>query len=916
MMQYFKKITALFLVILIVSTAIPLFSVSAANNGFDNKTVCTINADDSFAFGENSTLLNDYNGKKAVLIAENSSVKWSVEIPKNGTYIINLSYCAYKGKTSDPELQLFIDGEVVSGLTTFILPRIWRDASDIVRDNRNNDVCPEQVEVIAWNNEYISDTQDKECKSVAVSIPAGKHTIEIASIRESVAISDIRFIENTELLSYEEYKALYKNEKLGEGYVYLKAETPSQKSSPVLTPSADRASPITEPQSYAKIRLNIMDGAKWRVSGQWVEYNFSVKESGLYAIAFRWRQNDARGLYGTRVVSIDGEVPFKEMQSVNFAYSSDWKRSTLSAGDEECLFYLSAGEHTLRFQAVVGSINDIYEKVYDSVQRLNALYREIVMITGTNPDIYRDFELDKKIPDAVAQLKTEANILEEASENMTKILGKSSYTAILDTASYHLNEMNRKPDAIPEKLASMNSYVASLGTWLLNVCNTPLDIDYIEIGKPDKARKSDAGFFTKLWFEICAFLASFIEDYSVIGDQSEATTVIEVWMNSGRDQAQILKSMLESDFTPKTKIGVEVKVVQGALLKATLAGVGPDVALEIGGSEPINYALRGAAYNLAQFKDLDGVLDRFYDAAIIPFEFEGGVYALPETMFFPMLFYRKDILEELKLKVPNTWDDVYKMLPVLQRYNMNFGIPSGDSALTSFGTFLYQNGGSYYNEKGDKAMLGTDISVNSMRQWTQMYTDYGLDVAYDFPSRFRSGQMPIAIAGYTTYNTLTVFAPEIRGQWEFTVIPGTLKEDGTIDRSTPATVNACMIMGSTDQPKESWEFLKWWTSDETKSLYGRRLESLLGETGRYPAANKSVISEMPWTMREVNELEKQLKSVVGIPEVAGGYFTWRHLENAFRAVINDGDDPRETMLEYNDIINEEISIKRKELGLK
>ncbi len=916
MMQYCKKITALFMTALIIFAAIPSFSVAAEKNAAADKAVCTVNADDSFELGENSELLDDYNGKKAVLVSENSFAKWNVEIPASGTYLISLSYCAYKGKTSDPELQLFIDGEAASGLTTFLLPRIWRDANEIVKDNRDNDVCPEQVEVTVWKDEYIRDTQDKECKTFEISIPAGKHTIEIASIRESVAISEIRFIESNELMSYAEYKALYANEKLGDDYIYLKAETPSEKSSPVLTPSADRASPATEPQSYAKIRLNIMDGAKWRVSGQWVEYDFSVKEAGLYRITFRWRQNDARGLYGTRVVSIDGEVPFKEMESVNFDYSSDWQRTTLSAGDEECLFYLDEGDHTIRFLAVVGSINDIYEAVYDSVQRLNALYREIVMITGTNPDIYRDFELDKKIPDAVAQLKTEADILEDASVKMTEILGKSSYTAILDTASYHLSEMNKKPDAIPEKLASMNSYVASLGTWLLNVCNTPLDIDYIEIGTTEKERKAEAGFFAKLWFEIRAFIASFMEDYSVIGNQADATTVIEVWMNSGRDQAQILKSMIESDFTKKTKIGVEVKVVQGALLKATLAGVGPDVALELGGSEPINYALRGAAYDLSEFDDLDEVLDRFYDAAIVPFEFEGGVYALPETMFFPMLFYRKDILNELKLKVPDTWDDVYKMLPVLQRYNMNFGIPSTDSALSSFGMFLYQNGGTYYNQKGDKAMLGSDVAVNSMRQWTEMYTNYGLDVAYDFPSRFRSGQMPIAIAGYTTYNTLAVFAPEIRGQWEFTVIPGTLKEDGTVDRSVPATVNACMIMGSTDQAKESWEFLKWWTSDETKSTYGRRLESLLGETGRYPAANKSVISEMPWTLREVNELEKQLKSIVGVPEVAGGYFTWRHLENAFRAVINDGDDPRETMLEYNDIINEEISIKRKELGLK
>ena len=39
------------------------------------------------------------------------------------------------------------------------------------------------------------------------------------------------------------------------------------------------------------------------------------------------------------------------------------------------------------------------------------------------------------------------------------------------------------------------------------------------------------------------------------------------------------------------------------------------------------------------------------------------------------------------------------------------------------------------------------------------------------------------------------------------------------------------------------------------------------------------------------------------------------MENAFRAVVLSGEDPREAMLDYVRVINEEITVKRKELGL-
>ncbi len=67
---------------------------------------------------------------------------------------------------------------------------------------------------------------------------------------------------------------------------------------------------------------------------------------------------------------------------------------------------------------------------------------------------------------------------------------------------------------------------------------------------------------------------------------------------------------------------------------------------------------------------------------------------------------------------------------------------------------------------------------------------------------------------------------------------------------------------------------------------------------------------------ESEALEEQHKWAFGIRQVAGGYYTERHITNAIRKVMNNNDDPRETLLDYVITINKELSNKREEFGLK
>ena len=394
---------------------------------------------------------------------------------------------------------------------------------------------------------------------------------------------------------------------------------------------------------------------------------------------------------------------------------------------------------------------------------------------------------------------------------------------------------------------------------------------------------------------------------------------------TGRDQSTILKTMVDDTFTPNTGIRANVKlVVADTLLTAVVAGNGPDVVLSVGSWFPVNYAMRHAVEDLTQFPDYEQVVAPFYDSAMTPMIYDGGVYALPETQEFSVLFYREDVLEELGLKPPQTWDEVIAMLPTIQGNNMSVGIPYPDIAsadLSILNSMIYQNGGQIYDDEGKKTCIDSENGVNAFKLYTSLYNDYGLPTVYDFVSRFRSGEMPIGVAPYSVYNTLTVSAPEIRGLWDFTLFPGTMKAgaDGkeTLDRSVHCAGLCSMIIATDNEQvkKNSWEFLKWWTSSEAQVRFGREIESVLGSSARYTTANREALDQLAWSAAQLSVLKEQMAQTVGFREIAGGYSTTRHMTNAIRRVINDKDDARETLLMYSKTINEEIKVKRREFNL-
>lgn len=892
----------------------------------------------------------NYEGTdKALFTDTDSSVSFHVQVPQTGYYNLYMEYLIPESRGVAAERGVRINGEFpFEDAQNITFTRIWTDGGEVKTDNQGNQIRPTQIEVYDWQSSCFEDDMGYITEPYRFYLEKGDNEITLEAENEPMIIRKFMVAPVSVIQSYEEYVAKYpdiSDQAMTAGYIQMiQGEDSTLRSESSLYAKYDRSSPTTYPNSVTNTVLNYVGGDTWRSSGQWIEWEFEVPEDGYYNIMIKGRQNYSRGSVSSRTVYIDGEIPFSEMKEISYAYSNDWECKDLA--DENGVpynFYLTKGTHTIRLEATLGGVGPILEELEDSTYRVNQIYRKILVYTGANPDRYRDYYIEANYPEVMEAMELESKRLFKIVDDTVSYSGqKAANIAAAQTVAQQMERFCEKPNKITLEFTTFKDNITALGTASLNMSETKLDIDYLVVsGTGVTPKKDKANIFTKLWHETKSFFASFFVDYNSVGDvydESADDEVVKVWILTGRDQGTILKSMVDDTFTPESGVKVNVEIVDPtALLNAVLAGRGPNVVLSVGADQPVNYALRGAAEDITQFNDWEEVLSHYTPSSYEQYGLDGHIYAIPETQTFNVMFYRKDVLEEMGLEVPDTWQELIEMLPTIQGNNLSVGIPTaaGSSSTTTattavasnvpdlslYFTLLYQYGGDMYNEMGTKTTVDDEAGIRAFDDYVRYFNDYGLPTIYDFVSRFRSGEMPIGISAYSTYNTLMVSAPEIRGLWDFTLIPGTeyTNPDGTtyIDRSDFITGSATMMIATEDESlkQKSWEFMKWWAKPDTQVRFGREIEALLGSSARYATANKDAFEQLSWSSDDIKVLSEQWDQTVGIREVPGGYYTGRHITNAIRKVINDKDDTRETIIDYSIKINEEIEKKRNEFGL-
>jgi len=889
-----------------------------------------------------------------IAISDSGTVTFNINVPTTGLYSLGMKFRPMNAadqqelfpvedevylstdSTSPIERTLYVNGKVPYSEARFVkMDKSWSftyaEDGRFDVDQGGNELRPARGVNYIWQEYTFTDSEGYFLTPLQIYLEEGENTIALEGVREPVYLADIEFFKHEEPVKYEDVLADYEKkgykEFAGEPFK-IQAELPSAVSSSSIIPTTDSVSPSTYPQSAKASLRNIISSSE---IGEWVEYEIDFPESAIYTFVIRYRQDSSSNPVSRKIL-IDGELPYDQAQFSQFDFGDNWQTTALTNGEEVLKFYIEKGVHTVRFEANLGQIGEILRRVTAAQSALNADYLEIVRLTGAEPDEYRDYGFARVIPYVMRDLVDQGKELDAILTYLEEHGELSESTSTLTQIADRVLKMGSDEEQIAKNLDALKSDLSALGSWVTAMQGQLLEMDYILVTSPDgDVPRADANFFESSWYEVKKFFYSFVIDYNALAVNEEGEVTgerVEVWSQSSRDQVQIIKDLTDSKFTPESGVPVTVKLVAGGtLLPSVLAGIGPDVALDgmtstsnaiaaQAAGSIIDFAVRGAILPIEELEGFDDVYHSIYEQAfeVVTLDDPEGnvhVYGVPVALEWNMMFYRRDILGSLGIGIPETWDDVLAGVPVLQFNNMEIGLTRD---VTAYATMIYQANGAFWADNGMRVNFDSNSSLEAFEYMVNMFTQYSLPLNYDAVNRFRTGELPLFLGAYTTYNTVTLFATELAGLWGFDAIPGKVQDDGTINRSIVGNADAITMLRGCEVVDEAWKFMKWFSDAEFQAEYSNELVNLLGEAGMRTVASKGALTQLQWKKDDRNALIDQASKVICLRQYPGSYFITRYVDFAVNNAYNEGADPVEQLLGYITAINKEISRKRSEFG--
>jgi len=878
-----------------------------------------------YSGGSGSALTsNNHNYKNDVVdIKLGETALLTIKAPKAAQYLISFDYLSNSDSILPVEFSMKLNGEIpFYEARRLEFDSTWVYAQSTTLDRYGNEIVTMPEKLIQWENEYLMDASYRYSTPLSFELKEGDNTIEINVTEGSLLLGNIYLTGDIDIPSYVKAEAAD-----GEELIIIEAEKMDSSNDSSIRPVAEYDTALTPYTTSTKV-LNVIDSASFHEAGQRLTYKFDVEKEGYYYIAFAYRQPNKTDFPVFCDIRIDGNIPNTLLKAYPFDYAKEYRNLTLSDEMKDPIaVYLTEGEHTLSITINNDNIRHVMEAVDRIMSEVNDLALEITKVAGTNKDKYRDLKLMRYIPDVQDRLYgwvDELNSLRDSIKIYNPGVKEIGAFSSLSIAASKLKALAKDPDEIPYRINELAQSTSSVIQYLANLVDSmnrnDLALDKIFIYQKDADIPKGVGFFKGIYLNIVRFLSSFSDQsYSTANVNKEH---LQVWVNRPRQHIEIMQRLVDEKFTPETGIKVDISVMpdQNKLILANASGDAPDVAASINYSIPFELGIRGAIKDLTEFDDYREILTRFTDGLHIPAVIGDGIYAIPETINFWVLYYRTDIMDKLGLEIPNTIDDVKELLPELQMRGLNFYYPTaGMSGLKTFhGTtpLLFQYGAKLYGETAGDTTINSDQAIKGFTELTELFTIYNLpsDVP-SFYQHFRNGYIPIGIAEYNMYNLLLNAAPEIANSWDIAPIPGIVGDDGEVLRYSSGGAESCVIFNKTPEREQmAWDYLKWWTSTEIQVEFGQTLQNTYGSEYIWNTANVEAFQLLPWKSEDKKIIAEQTQWILEAPRILGTYMLERELSNAYTEVVINGKDLRLSIDTAVKRINRETERKLMEFG--
>ncbi len=868
-----------------------------------------------------------YGGGGALSIPEKGRVELEIDVPQSAVYYMNFDYLANSESILPVEAGIMVNGGYpFYEMRQQKLESQWTAKPDKVYDSYGNEVVSMPDKVYDWQNKYVQDSTYRYTQPLGIELEQGKNTISIELNEGTLLLGDICLTAKPQVPEYTGSETA-----AGDGFIEIQAEDFLYRNDSAIHATCEY-DPDLYPYQAGNRVMNTVDATSFGEGGQEVTYSFNAEKAGSYYIAFHYSQGDKADFPVFMNVRIDGKLPNTAFENHAFAYEKKYEMYTMVDSDgSKISIPLEAGNHTISLQISMEPIRESLETIEKIMGKVNDLSLEVTKVAGTNKDKYRDFSLEAYIPGIGDMMTGWADELDQVMEDARAYNPKKNKIAAyasVKIAENQLRSLAKKPDELIYRIDELATSTSSVNQHLANLIDSlngnDFSLDSIYLYQEDAAKQlpKNKNIFTKMWLGIVRFFTSFGEQaYSSTNTNPEH---LQVSVNRSRQHLEIMQLLINEQFTPQTGIEVDLSLMpdQTKLVLANASGDSPDVATGVNYSIPFELGIRGALKDLTAFPDFADVAERYNAGLIMPYVIGDKIYALPETMNFQVMFYRKDILDKLGLEVPDTLEDVQAMLPDLQMRGLNFYYPTartvGMKTFLDTTPILFQSGGTLYDGAIDKAVLTSEENVEGFTTLTNLFTIYNLpkDVP-NFYQHFRNGDYPIGISDFGNYNMISNAAPEIDGSWGVAPIPGVKNEDGEVIRYSSAGAESTFLFASTPEREQmAWEFVKWWSSAGVQAEFGQRLQITYGDEYYWNTANAEAFAQLPWDSDDKEVILTQLDWTLEAPRALASYMVERELSDAYNLVVLGAKSAsvRESLDDAQKSVKRETQRKLEEFG--
>ena len=854
----------------------------------------------------------------AVKIPARSIASFEIDVPDSGAWHIALVYRVLSANIVDLKIDIKINDEKPFFEADDIsLPSVWKVKEDGKKiDSYNNQIYPASEHIVQESMRILNHDMFYLNTPLLFNFNSGKNLLSISNNELEYELIEIKLLPKESLPTYDEYLNNKESENAGEAklvdakLISIEAEKYTSKNRVHIRGERTRDYNF-HPYSSEETLINIISPNMWQNPGDSLSYKFYVDTEGYYRIGLRYQQDSKRDMSVYKNICLDGETPFEELNFYPFTFTrSEIKNEFLKNENGEFLFYLSKGEHELKITSTASGFFEPYELLSRVISEMNQISLDIKTITGNRVDKNREWKIEQYIPELRDRLDKIANAINVVYKNLLGLSRQDRSTSwnnlqiIEQQIRLYLNGKDGL-DRLVNNLDGFSMTDGSLAQQLSSIIDDmllqPLTIDQIYIaGESLYGLPKKIGFFEGIMLKIKNFFNSF-------KTQSTETLTLEddalnIWVNRPITHIDVLREMINQYYPNKNiKINLSAMPDENRLLLAIIGGTAPDGVLGLSTGKPYDFALRSAAYDLRHFNDFKTSVEDFTADMFLPFAYNEGIYAMPETTTFSVFYYRTDILQKLGLEVPRTWDDIIDLVPALDRNGMNVQtLISANDAYKPFSAtvpMIQQFEGEVYNSDGKSVSFNHPKTLEAFELLTDLYVKYNLPHRIvNFYNNFKSGVTPIGVSDLNTYTLLKYAAPEIRGQWAIAPSIGVEDSEGNIINTQPVVTSACMITEQSEKKEEMWELMKWWMSSETQLRYGNELQMRFGKEYFWSSANLETISNAPYFEEEEKKIiYDHIFNAREIPRHPAYFQVERELSDAWNRVVFDGITVREAL---------------------